>query len=252
MGTSHRRLHIRSRETEINSSREKRRGEWDAAYLKKKAIEIVGVWMHHYSPTISCVLKKCLVSPRTGVMWGGGRWRKCLSRRSDHTYNLTQTAKRKSYQYPPCSEVDALSGVKNESKAKEGEEDGIGRIGRGIAIERARHGAFFWDAVTLSLARDEDVRGMRNHCGIFESCVKGRRWVFGEMVGICSNRGGCSKQREDEIVMNVGVESSIVEVSLYIRRCEGCISTLCGVVLGWCMRNGGIEGRLYDSWWKKF
>lgn len=44
------------------------------------------------------------------------------------TYHLTQTAKRKSYQYTPCSEVHALSCVNYESQAKEGEEDGIGRI----------------------------------------------------------------------------------------------------------------------------
>lgn len=47
---------------------------------------------------------------------------------SDRTYYFTQTSKRKSYQYPPCSEVYALSGVNDESKAKQGEEDSIGRI----------------------------------------------------------------------------------------------------------------------------
>lgn len=92
--------------------------------------------------------------------------------RSDRTYHFTQTSKRKSYQYPPCSEVYALSGMNDESKAKQGEEDSIGRIWGSIAIEGARHGAFFWDAGALSLAGDEDVRGMRKHCGIFKELAK--------------------------------------------------------------------------------
>lgn len=83
-------------------------------------------------------------------------------------------AKRKSYQYPPCSEVDALSGVNDESNAKEGEEDGIGRI-RGGHSHRRSSSRGILDRGALSLAGNEDVRGMRKNCSIFKSYLKGRR-----------------------------------------------------------------------------
>ena len=62
-------------------------------------------------------------------------------------------AKRKSYQYPPCSEVDALSGVNDESNAKEGERRMVfGEYEGGIAIEGVRRGAFLTVVHCLSPA----------------------------------------------------------------------------------------------------
>lgn len=56
------------------------------------------------------------------------------------------------------------------------------------------------------------------------------------MVGICSNRGGRSRQRKDETAMNLGVEIGIVEVSLYVRRCEGWsdANLFCFAAIGTC------------------
>lgn len=97
---------------------------------------------------------------------------------------------------------------------------------------------------------------MRKHCDIFRPRA-GRRF-FWDLDGVCTNSVGLCE--EDEIVMNLGVESGIVEVS-YTQLCEewsdACllfsiltiywVSTFCSVATTCLYVERGNRRPTYDS-----